>query len=178
MEVANRAWSARPHGGAMAEWLKAPDLKSGVPARVSRVRIPLAPPPFDDDNLHTSACAHAPRKTRGRGLHATIHATTSPRDPVADVVDVSAVALSFVRRPRRLPAVASQDCQANDHPDGDGRSSWCRAAIGVCQKDASKRANASRSGGTSSGGRAIVVDDRAVAAGMRCCCSRNGGRLS
>ena len=76
-----------------------PDLKSGVPARVSRVRIPLAPPPFDDDNLHTSACAHAPRKTPGSGFHATIHATTSPRDPVADVFGVSAGELvAIVRR--------------------------------------------------------------------------------
>lgn len=76
-----------------------PDLKSGVPARVSRVRIPLAPPPFDDDNLHTSACAHAPRKTPGRGLHPPIHPPTSPRDPVADVFGVSAGELvAIVRR--------------------------------------------------------------------------------
>ena len=83
----------------MAEWLKAPDLKSGVPARVSRVRIPLAPPLSDDDKTQTSARARDPQETRGSGLHPPTHPPTSPRDPVADVFGVSAGELvAIVRR--------------------------------------------------------------------------------
>ena len=33
-----------PNSGEVAEWLKAPVSKTGIPLRVSRVRIPLSPP--------------------------------------------------------------------------------------------------------------------------------------
>ena len=36
--------AARFRGGEMTEWPKVPDSKSGVPARVPWVRIPLCPP--------------------------------------------------------------------------------------------------------------------------------------
>jgi hypothetical protein len=35
----------------MTEWLKVPLSKSGVPATVPRVRIPLSPPRKSDDSL-------------------------------------------------------------------------------------------------------------------------------
>jgi len=76
-----------------------PDLKSGVPARVSRVRIPLAPPLSDDDKTQTSARARAPQEPRGSGLQPPTGPPTSFRDPVGDVFGVSAVELvSIVRR--------------------------------------------------------------------------------
>lgn len=37
--------------GEMAEWFKVPVLKTGVPATVPRVRIPLSPPGGNDSLL-------------------------------------------------------------------------------------------------------------------------------
>jgi RNA polymerase sigma factor (sigma-70 family) len=78
----------------MAEWLKAPDLKSGVPARVSRVRIPLVPPPAHDVNSPESHKRSRWRRRLPKPADATIHATIGLRDPVADTFGISAEALT------------------------------------------------------------------------------------
>ena len=103
--------------GQLAEWLKAPDSKSGVPARVSGVRIPRCPP-----FLVLAACARKAGAQRGRGGRgASAHSPPiTPHTPWLSLLRLAPRAPSA--RSRRGACVA---CAAAPGASGCRGGGWC-----------------------------------------------------
>ena len=90
--------------GRVAEWLMAPVLKTGVPERVSGVRIPPLPPlPYPTLTISAAGSLHSSSSLRRRGRHDCWHSSSSSLPWPYPNVNSSLGKSAAVRRCFRVP---------------------------------------------------------------------------